>query len=60
MVLLAAQTFATASRFGSKIYLVHVIPPEARMPIPIEPMPPELDRDRLNAEREMKAFLRED
>lgn len=51
---------AIASRFGSKIYLVHVIPPEARMPIPIEPMPPELDRDRLNAEREMKAFLRED
>jgi nucleotide-binding universal stress UspA family protein len=51
---------AIAKRFGSKIYLVHVIAPEARMPIPIEPMRPELDRDRLNAELEMRAFLRED
>jgi nucleotide-binding universal stress UspA family protein len=51
---------AIASRFGSKIYLVHVVPPEARMPIPIEPMPAELDRARLNAGAEMKAFLHGD
>jgi nucleotide-binding universal stress UspA family protein len=51
---------AIASRFGSKIYLVHVIPPEARMPVPMEHLPAQLDRSRLNAERDMKAFLRGD
>jgi len=51
---------AIASRYGSKIYLVHVIPPEARMPIPIEPLPPELDYGRVKAEREMTNFLRGD
>jgi nucleotide-binding universal stress UspA family protein len=51
---------AIAGRYGSKIYLAHVIPPLPRMPIPIEPLPVDLDIDRLNAEREMKAFLRED
>lgn len=51
---------AIASGYGSKIYLVHVIPSEARMPIPMEPMPAEIDRGRLNAEVEMKAFLHRD
>jgi len=51
---------AIASRYGSKIYLVHVIPPEARMPIPIEPLPPELDYGRVKAEGEMTNFLRGD
>jgi len=50
---------ALASKFGSKIYLVHVIPPQGRMPIPIEPWPLELDRPRLNEQQEMKAFLAE-
>jgi len=48
---------AIANRYGSKIYFVHVIPPESRMPIPIEPLPAELHYGRLNAERDMKAFL---
>jgi len=48
---------AIASRYVSKIYLVHVISAEARMPIPIEPLPGELDYGRQNAEREMEAFL---
>lgn len=49
---------AIAGRYGSKIYLVHVISPEARMPIPIEPLPAELDYGRQNAERNMENFLR--
>src|SRR5271165_737556 len=49
-----------ASRYGSKIYVVHVIRPEARMPSPIEPLPPELDLGRVNADREMANFLRGD
>jgi nucleotide-binding universal stress UspA family protein len=48
---------AIASRYGSKIYLVHVISPEARMPIPIEPLPAELDYGRQNAQRDMNNFL---
>jgi nucleotide-binding universal stress UspA family protein len=50
---------AIASRYGSKIHVIHVISPEARPPIPIEPLPTELDRDRLNAELKMETFLRE-
>jgi nucleotide-binding universal stress UspA family protein len=48
---------AIASRYGSKIYLVHVIPPGARMSMPIEPFPPELEDDRVKAGREMMDFL---
>ena len=49
---------AIASLYGSKIHLAHVVPPAARMPIPMEPLPMELDYSRQNAERDMKAFLR--
>ncbi len=48
---------AIAGRFGSKIYLVHVIAPEPRTAIPIEPLPAELDYDRQNAELGLKAFF---
>ena len=48
---------AIATRYGSKIYLVHVLPTQPRMPIPIEPLPGELVCERLNAELEMEAFL---
>jgi nucleotide-binding universal stress UspA family protein len=51
---------AIASRYGSKIYLVHVIPPEPRMPVPMEHLPADLDYGRLNAELRMKAFLKGD
>jgi len=51
---------AIASHYSSKIYLVHVIPPEARMPVPMEHLPAQLDRSRLDADREMKSFLRVD
>ncbi len=48
---------AIASGYGSKIYLVHVISPQARTPIPIEPLPSELDYGRQNAEFAMRTFL---
>ncbi|MGC2197061.1 MAG: universal stress protein [Terriglobales bacterium] len=46
-----------ASRHGSKVYLTHVIPPVPRSFIPIEPVPPELDTDRADADRDMKSFV---
>ena len=51
---------AIAGKYGSRIYLVHVIPTPPRTAIPVEPLPAQLDRDRLNAELEMKTFLRGD
>jgi len=48
---------AIAAIYGSKLYLVHVIPPEPRWPIPIEPEPPELQRDWADAELAMKALV---
>lgn len=51
---------AIAGRYGSKIYLVHVIPPEARMPIPMEHLPAQLDRSRLDADRDMETFIHGD
>ncbi len=51
---------AIAGKYGSKIYLVHVIPSPPRTPIPVEPLPAQFDRERLNAELEMKTFLRAD
>jgi nucleotide-binding universal stress UspA family protein len=54
-----ALKYATgiASRHGSKVYLTHVIPPIPRSFVPIEPVPPELDTDRLYAERNMKSLV---
>ncbi|HXY11668.1 MAG TPA: universal stress protein [Terriglobales bacterium] len=52
-----AYAAAIASRYRSKIYVVHVIPPEPRMPIPMEVSFPELDRDRRQAELAMQAFV---
>src|ERR1035438_7268874 len=34
---------ATAKRYDSKLTVVHVAPPEAQTPIPMEPVPLELD-----------------
>ncbi len=49
---------AIASRYGSKIYLVHVISAEPRTSLPIEPLPSELDYVRQKSELEMENFLR--
>ena len=41
----------TRSRQG-KLFILHVIPHEAPMPVPLDPMP-QLDRERLDAEGHM-------
>jgi nucleotide-binding universal stress UspA family protein len=46
-----------AARHGSKVYITHVIPPVPRSFIPIEPVPPELDANRTQADRDMKNLL---
>jgi nucleotide-binding universal stress UspA family protein len=45
---------AIARRYSSALSVVHAIPPDPREPIPIYPAPRELDRDRLEAEQQMK------
>jgi nucleotide-binding universal stress UspA family protein len=45
---------AIARRYGSALLVVHSIPPEPNAPVPIYPLPRELDRARLEAEEEMK------
>ncbi len=46
---------ALAARHGAKMYITHVIPPAPRSFIPNAP--PELDLDRLQADRDMNSFL---
>ncbi len=48
---------AIARSHGSKIYLVHVIVPEPRTFIPIEPLPADLDYRRAKAELDLKNFV---
>lgn len=45
---------AIARQYGSALSVVHAIPPEPREPIPIKPLPRELNRRRLEAEQQMK------
>lgn len=45
---------AVAQRHGSALSVVHVIPPEPRDRIPLEPLPRELNRRRLDAEEQLK------
>jgi nucleotide-binding universal stress UspA family protein len=49
-----AYALAVARRYRSTLSVVHAIPLEPREPIPMEPLPRELDRRRLEAERQMK------
>jgi nucleotide-binding universal stress UspA family protein len=45
---------AIARRYSSALSVVHAIPPEPRDQIPLEPLPRELNRRRLEAEEQMK------
>jgi nucleotide-binding universal stress UspA family protein len=49
-----AYATAVARQYGSVLSVVHVIPPEPRDPIPLEPLPRQLNRRRLDAEEELK------
>jgi len=51
---------AIAAGDDSKLYLVHVVPPEPRWPITIEPEPPEARSEWLDAELAMKALVAAD
>lgn len=42
-----------ARRFGAEISIVHAIPSEPREAVPMDPIPPALDRNRIEAESEM-------
>ncbi len=54
-----AQTYAlaVARRYDSTVYLVHVVPPAPDEPIPLDPLPRELDRLRLQAEQCMADLI---
>jgi nucleotide-binding universal stress UspA family protein len=49
-----AYAIAIARRYGSALSIVHAIPPEPREPNPLPALPRELNRRRLEAEREME------
>lgn len=50
---------AVARRYDAEITLVHAIPPERREPVPMDPLPRELDRHRLEAEEKIKQLAEE-
>jgi nucleotide-binding universal stress UspA family protein len=51
-----AYAVAIARRYGSALTVAHAIPPEPRDRIPLEALPRELNRPRLEAEQQMKAL----
>jgi len=48
---------AFTRRWGSQLLLVHALPPEPRSPVPLDPLPPEFDRELCEAEKRMRQFL---
>jgi len=48
---------AFARRWGAQLLLVHALPPEPRSPVPLDPLPPEFDRELCEAEKRMSQFL---
>jgi nucleotide-binding universal stress UspA family protein len=55
-----AMAFAVglAAKYGSELFVVHATEPEPREPIPLDPLPRELDKARAVAEREMRHLLK--
>lgn len=49
-----SYAIAFCARYASDLYLVHATTPEPREPIPMDPLPREMDRPRIEAERQMK------
>jgi nucleotide-binding universal stress UspA family protein len=54
-----AYAVAVARGYGSEIALVHAIPPEPRETVPMDPLPLELDRHRLEAEEKIRQLAEE-
>ena len=53
-----SYALAFARWYDSKLFVVHVVPREPRMGIPLEPVPAELDRDWQDAKQRMDNFTR--
>jgi len=53
-----AVALALTCRYGSELLVVHAIPPTPRGPVPLDPLPPALDRDQIESEQEMHTFVR--
>ncbi len=49
-----SYALAFVARYGSALFIAHATEPEPREPVPLDPLPRELDRARIEAEREMK------
>jgi nucleotide-binding universal stress UspA family protein len=47
---------AFAAQHRSRLYVVHALHPPVRQSVPLDPLPRELDRERLEAERKMSAL----
>ena len=47
-----------ARHYGGTVFVAHAIPPEPRRPLPLEPVPPELDELRYEARHAMDTFVR--
>ncbi len=47
-----------ARHYGGTVLVAHAIPPEPRRPLPLEPVPPELDELRYQAQHAMDTFVR--
>ena len=55
----SSYALAMARLYGSEISLIHAIPPEPRQPVPLDPLPGELNREQLQAREEMSALENE-
>lgn len=49
-----AHAVAIAGKFNAELALVHAIAPEPREPVPMDPRPREMDRERIEAEHGMQ------
>jgi nucleotide-binding universal stress UspA family protein len=49
-----AYSLQVARLYGSELFVVHAVPPAVLGPIPVEPLPKELDLPRFEAEQQMK------
>src|SRR6266540_4095862 len=49
-----SYALAFVARYGSDLFIAHATEPEPREPVPMDPLPRELDRARIDAERQMK------
>ena len=49
-----SYAIAFCARYSSDLFIAHASDPEPREPIPMDPLPRELDRARVEAERQMK------